>query len=146
MQKPDQWARITERFDALSQEEPSTKTGKIQRLLPQIEKARQAGMTVKRLCEELNKEGLEISYRDFRVLLSRVRRKARKQQAFLVPVAYPVEIDGSGATARPLPGESSKSPAAAHSERLAARIREQKEKLQKETWVHSNEPDSSKLY
>jgi hypothetical protein len=145
MQKPEQWARITERLGALSHEEPSTKTGKIQQLLPQIEKARQAGITVKRLCEELNKEGLEISYRDFRVLLSRVRRRARNQ-ATLLDAAHPAGTGNSGAAVEPLPGESPRSSTGAHSERLAASIREQKEKLQKETWVHNNEPDSSKLY
>lgn len=83
MPEDESWKRLVSRVEALAKEEPRTKTGKIQQLLPHIEQSVQAGITLKQLCEELNTEGLKISYRDFRVLLSRVRRKARKE-----PPAY----------------------------------------------------------
>jgi hypothetical protein len=71
---------ITERLDALSTGTKRTKTGKLRQILPQIESAQAAGVTLKQICAELNASGLTLTYPEMLVLLSRIRRQKRKPQ------------------------------------------------------------------
>jgi hypothetical protein len=78
MADSEAWANIIAHIQALPESVPRTKSGKIRQLLPYIEASVHAGITLKRLCEELSAQGLHMTYAEFKVLLSRARRKAKK--------------------------------------------------------------------
>ncbi len=66
---------------ALSFEKPSTKSGLVRSLLPEIEAAIQAGHTIKRIWERIHQQETTLSYRVFWLALKRLRAKESKSTA-----------------------------------------------------------------
>lgn len=55
--------------------EPSTKSGLIRMLWPEIEKALNAGHSIKEICFALNRDGIEINYSNLRHCIACLKRK-----------------------------------------------------------------------
>jgi hypothetical protein len=114
---------------------PTTKTAKIRQLLPEIEAAVAAGVTLKSLAAELNTSGLKVTYHDFRVILSRIRRgQARKS-------ANPIALTSVAARAKP--GKELTASAAIHA---ADPIKAQRDADQKAKFTVENDPKPTDFY
>ena len=68
-------------IDALSSEKPTTKSGLVRSLLPEIEAAIRAGHTIKRIWERIHQRETTLSYRVFWLALKRLRAKEFKPTA-----------------------------------------------------------------
>ena len=68
-------------IDALSSEKPTTKSGLVRSLLPEIEAAIRAGHTIKRIWERIHQRETTLSYRVFWLALKRLRAKELKPTA-----------------------------------------------------------------
>ena len=68
-------------IDALSSEKPTTKSGLVRSLLPEIEAALQAGHTIKTIWERIHQQETTLSYRVFWLALKRLRAKESKSTA-----------------------------------------------------------------
>src|SRR5438270_9309477 len=66
---------------ALSSEKPSTRSGLVRSLLPEIEAALQAGHTIKTIWEKIHQQETTLSYRVFWLALKRLRAKESKSTA-----------------------------------------------------------------
>src|SRR6266436_5550719 len=66
---------------ALSSEKPTTKSGLVRSLLPEIEAAIRAGHTIKRIWERIHQRETTLSYRVFWLALKRLRAKELKPTA-----------------------------------------------------------------
>src|SRR6266699_1086509 len=63
---------------ALSCEKPTTKSGLVRSLLPEIDAALQAGHTIKTIWERIHQQETTLSYRVFWLALKRLRAKELK--------------------------------------------------------------------
>ena len=68
-------------IDALSSEKPTTKSGLVRSLLPEIEAAIRAGHTIKRIWERIHQRETTLSYRVFWLALKRLRANESKPTA-----------------------------------------------------------------
>jgi len=66
---------------ALSFEKPSTRSGLVRSLLPEIEASIQAGHTIKRIWERIHQQETTLGYRVFWLALKRLRAKESKSTA-----------------------------------------------------------------
>src|SRR5467141_4774013 len=62
-------------LDKLAAAAPETKSAVIRSLLPGIEAALNSGQRLKAIWKALRKEGLQITYRGFHMVISRARKK-----------------------------------------------------------------------
>ena len=69
------------RIRTLSSEKPSTTSGLVRSLLPEIEAALQAGHTIKTIWERIHQQETTLSYRVFWLALKRLRAKESKSTA-----------------------------------------------------------------
>src|SRR5439155_11104889 len=73
--------RYRRSLEKLAAEPPTTKTALVCALLPEIEIALASGKTPKEVSQRLADEGLDVTYKTFREIIRRVRRKARTTTA-----------------------------------------------------------------
>jgi hypothetical protein len=73
--------RYRRSLEKLAAEPPSTKTALVCALLPEIETALVSGKTLKEVSQRLADEGLDVTYKTFREIIRRVRRKSRTTAA-----------------------------------------------------------------
>jgi hypothetical protein len=66
---------------SLSATQPSTKIGQVTWAWAEIEAGLAAGMKLKEIWEAAKRDGLEVSYAQFRVYVSRLRRRQRQSKA-----------------------------------------------------------------
>src|SRR6266699_1809941 len=66
---------------ALSSEKPSTRSGLVRSLLPEIEAALQAGHTIKTIWQRIHQQETTLSYRVFWLALKRLRANESKTTA-----------------------------------------------------------------
>src|SRR2546430_3584716 len=73
--------RYRRSLEKLAAEPPTTKTALVRALLPEIETALVSGKTLKEESQRLADEGLDVTYKTFREIIRRVRRKSRTTAA-----------------------------------------------------------------
>src|SRR5258708_8046807 len=73
--------RYRRSLEKLAAEPPTTKTALVCALLPEIETALVSGKTLKDVSQRLADEGLDVTYKTFREIIRRVRRKSRTTAA-----------------------------------------------------------------
>ena len=73
--------RYRRSLEKLAAEPPTTKTALVCALLPEIETALASGKTLKEVSQRLADEGLDVTYKTFREIIRRVRRKPRTTAA-----------------------------------------------------------------
>src|SRR4029077_16260084 len=73
--------RYRRSLEKLAAEPPTTKTAMVCAPLPEIETALVSGKTLKDVSQRLADEGLDVTYKTFREIIRRVRRKSRTTAA-----------------------------------------------------------------
>ena len=88
---------------SLPSTQPATKIGQVTWAWGEIEAGLAAGMKLKEVWEAARKDGLDISYAQFRVYISRVRR--RRQRSTAAPLPPPVVGNGEPGLPASLPSD-----------------------------------------
>ena len=90
---------------SLPSTQPATKIGQVTWIWPEIEAGLKAGMKLKEVWEAASRDGLEISYPQFRVYMSRLRRRREGSKVVESQPPPPIgnEIDPASETQEPDP-------------------------------------------
>jgi hypothetical protein len=83
--------------------QPATKIGQVTWLWAEIEAGLAAGMKLKEVWQAASRDGLEMSYAQFRVYISRLRR--RRQRTTTVPQQPPTGVNGEPGPPVPAPAD-----------------------------------------
>ena len=94
--------RYRRSLEKLAAEPPTTKTAMVCALLPEIETALVSGKTLKEVSQRLADEGLDVTYKTFREIIRRVRRKPRTTAARRRETSRRSNADDQGLVCDPL--------------------------------------------